>query len=77
MKCPVCNVNHQKRRKAEICTTLAKNEMTHYIVITSGMPGGMTEENLLKFPHIKKNGLDHFRKTKQLSKDIEEYINQF
>ncbi len=75
MSCPICKVNHLKLKTAEVCRNQVDNEMIHYIILTQGMTGGMTEENLLEYKHIK--DLSHFRKTKRLSEEMKLYVNQF
>ena len=75
MKCPVCGINHRVIDKAVVCKSQIDNELVHYIILTHNMPGGMTEENLLQYKHIK--DLTHFREVKQKTKEMEEYLTKF
>ena len=48
MKCPECGINHRKIEKIEMCKRHLDNEYAHYVIICSGLPGGVCEENIKK-----------------------------
>jgi hypothetical protein len=71
MNCPECGISHRSIEKAYQCKAPVENEYAHYIIITKGIEGETTEENLLKFDHI---NLEHFRDIKSRLKAMKDYI---
>jgi len=75
MECPVCGIKHNKFKKAYQCQRKIECEFGYYIIMTSGMPGGLTEKNLLKFkvpPSI-----DNYRRLKKLLGRMNEFMKKF
>ena len=74
MKCPICGINHRKINKVDICESRINNEWIHYIILCSGMPGGITEENLKRYKSVK---LKYFREVKKKKEQMDEYVKGF
>ena len=74
MKCPICNINHRKVGVAERCDARINNEYCHYIILTYHMPGGLTEENLLKYKHL---SIENYRRVKELKERMKTFMEKF
>ena len=74
-KCPVCNKNHRNQKTAWACKCRIENEYGHYIILcVRENDAEVTEEKLMQYDHIKKHGLDNFRKTRDLRDKMNKYF---
>lgn len=73
MKCPICDINHRTKHIAERCKSQIDNEWAHFVILCSSMPGGVTEENLLKYEFM---NISYFREVKQKKEAMEKYFNK-
>ncbi|HDY89326.1 MAG TPA: hypothetical protein ENH82_14565 [bacterium] len=83
MKCPECNISHNKLEKTEICQHHLDNEWAFYVIICNPLKSDyflkrITEERLKEFPPLSgPHGLDDFRKLKKKRESMKKYISTF
>lgn len=72
-KCPECGKAHRSNALKYQCYIRVENLWCHYVILCTGMTGGVTEENLLSYKTH--TNIDFFREVKQRREDMKEYYN--
>lgn len=71
--CPECGTKHRYKRTAHSCLMPLINEQGNYIILTYGMPGGITWDNVAKMisPGSADNAMKILKKLKYMKKYYE------